>query len=102
MRTVGALPGPARRRRQWCPVPRSAILTHVGDHQGFTIVLRGYDIGEVEEAMERVRTARASLDPALRAAVRRELTSRTFRIRMRGYDRAQVDEYFRQAIDRLT
>lgn len=74
----------------------------MGDHQGFTIVLRGYDIGEVEEAMERYRTARASTDPALRAAVRRELTDRAFRVRVRGYDRAQVDEYFRQAIDRLT
>jgi DivIVA domain-containing protein len=73
----------------------------VGDHQGFSIVLRGYDIGEVEEAMERVRAARVSLDPVFRATVRRELTNRSFRIRLRGYDRAQVDEYFRQAVDRL-
>jgi DivIVA domain-containing protein len=73
----------------------------VGDHRGFSVVLRGYDIGEVEEAMERFRTARASTDPALRAEVRRELTVRAFHVRVRGYDRAQVDEYFRQAIDRL-
>jgi DivIVA domain-containing protein len=73
----------------------------VGDHQGFTIVLRGYDIAEVEETMQRVRAALATTDPAKRAAVRREVDGRAFTVRLRGYDRNQVDEYFRRALDRL-
>lgn len=85
-------------------VPPAAAGDHtdrVGDHQGFTVVLRGYDIAEVEEMVERVRQALASTDRALRAAVRSELDHRTFRSRFRGYDRIEVDEYFRRAIDRL-
>lgn len=73
----------------------------MGDHQGFTIVLRGYDIAEVEAMMDRLRQALASTDHAQRAAVRAELTNRTLRRRLRGYDQRQVDEYFRRAIDRL-
>ena len=73
----------------------------VGDHQGFTVVLRGYDTDEVNTMLSRVQQALASADPALRASVRTELNQPTFRIRLRGYDRAQVDDHFRNAIDRL-
>jgi DivIVA domain-containing protein len=73
----------------------------MGDHQGFTVVLRGYDTAEVDAMLERIRAARVSLDGADRSALRQELTSRTFLVRLRGYDRAQVDEYLRRALDRL-
>ncbi len=73
----------------------------VGDHKGFTVVLRGYDIGEVEAVLKRIKNALASADPALRASVRTELDHHAFRIRLRGYDRAQVDAYIRTAVDRL-
>jgi DivIVA domain-containing protein len=73
----------------------------MGDHQGFTVVLRGYDIAEVEAMLERIRRAAASGDAALRATMRQELSTPTLRVRLRGYDRIEVDEYIRRAIDRL-
>jgi DivIVA domain-containing protein len=73
----------------------------VGDHQGFTVVLRGYDSAEVDAMLDRIRTALASADPAMRASVRTELNDPAFSVRLRGYDRHQVDDYVRRAIDRL-
>jgi DivIVA domain-containing protein len=73
----------------------------VGDHQGFTVVLRGYDTREVDALLERIQQALASTDPAMRASVRTEVNAPALRIRLRGYDRAQVDDYLRRAIDRL-
>jgi DivIVA domain-containing protein len=73
----------------------------MGDHQGFTVVLRGYDPEEVDAVLRRVKAALASTDPAMRAAVRTELDQPGFRVRMRGYDRSEVDDYLRKAFDRL-
>jgi len=74
----------------------------MGDHKGFTVVLRGYDTGEVHAMLKRIHMALGSADPAMRASVRTELDHAAFRIRMRGYDRTEVDDYLRKAIDRLT
>ena len=74
----------------------------MGDYQGFTVVLRGYDTAEVDAVVERIREALASGDPAARAAVRDELNRRAFRIRLRGYDRVEVDDYLRRIVDRLS
>jgi DivIVA domain-containing protein len=73
----------------------------VGDHQGFTTVLRGYDVGEVDAMLERVRLALASTDVELRASVRAELNGPPLSVRVRGYDRSEVDDFLRRAIDRL-
>jgi len=73
----------------------------MGDHQGFTVVLRGYDVDEVDAMLERIRTAMASTDGAVRASVRASLNSPELSVRVRGYDRAEVDAYLRRAIDRL-
>ena len=73
----------------------------MGDHQGFTVVLRGYDAAAVDAMLERIRTALASTDGALRASVRDELNNSAFPVRLRGYDRREVDDYLRRAIDRL-
>jgi DivIVA domain-containing protein len=73
----------------------------VGDHKGFTFVLRGYDPLAVDAMLDRLRTALASTDPAVRASMRAELAAPEFPRRVRGYDRAEVDEYLRRAIDRL-
>jgi DivIVA domain-containing protein len=73
----------------------------VGDHQGFSVVLRGYDTGEVDAMLKRVKEAMASADQATRAAARTELDHREFHVRMRGYDRTEVDAYLRRAVDRL-
>jgi len=51
--------------------------------------------------LERIREAAASTDLELRALVRAELNRPAFRIRLRGYDRVEVDAYLRRAIDRL-
>ncbi|MEU4689761.1 hypothetical protein [Actinoplanes sp. NPDC023714] len=68
----------------------------------FTVVLRGYDIGQVDEVFGRVRAALRSDDPVTRAAVRAALATATFRVRLRGYDRIQVDGTVREAVQRLT
>ena len=73
----------------------------MGDHQGFTVVLRGYDVAEVEALLERIRQAVASTDQTLRASVRAELSHPTLHVHLRGYDRIEVDEYLRKAVDRL-
>jgi len=73
----------------------------VGDHQGFTIVLRGYDTAEVDAMLERIRKARVSTDGEIRVALRQELSRCAFPVRLRGYDRSEVDEYLRRAVDRL-
>jgi DivIVA domain-containing protein len=73
----------------------------VGDHKGFTVVLRGYDTVEVDSMLERLRKALASADPTVRASVRTELNHHAFRVRLRGYDRIEVDDYLRKAVDRL-
>jgi DivIVA domain-containing protein len=73
----------------------------MGDHMGFTTVLRGYDPAEVDAMLKRVKAALASADPAMRASVRAELDRVTFPVRLRGYDRAEVDEHLRKLVDRL-
>ncbi|HEX6685959.1 MAG TPA: DivIVA domain-containing protein [Candidatus Limnocylindrales bacterium] len=73
----------------------------MGDHKGFTVVLRGYDTGEVDAMLKRIQSALASTDPAARASVRKQLDHPAFNARLRGYDRSEVDDYLRRAIDRL-
>ena len=73
----------------------------MGDHKGFTVVLRGYDTGEVDAMLKRIKMALASADPAMRASVRTELDHPGFHIRLRGYDRIEVDDYLRKSVDRL-
>ena len=73
----------------------------VGDHKGFTVVLRGYDAADVDGLLERIQKALASGDPVLRASVREELNQPSLRVRLCGYDRVEVEEYLRRAIDRL-
>jgi DivIVA domain-containing protein len=73
----------------------------VGDHKGFTVVLRGYDTAEVDAMLGRIQSALASPDPRKRASVRAEVEHSVFRVRLRGYDRTEVDGYLRKAIDRL-
>lgn len=68
----------------------------------FTVVLRGYDTAEVDVLVHRVEQALVSNDPQVRAAAQNELRGATFRVRLHGYDRAQVDQYLRLAVDALT
>jgi DivIVA domain-containing protein len=67
----------------------------------FTVVLRGYDIATVDAVVQRAHEVLASDSPAVRASARAELEHTAFRVRFRGYDRMQVDEYLRQAAAHL-
>ena len=67
----------------------------------FTIALRGYDPAEVDAVVRRAHEALASDDPAVRASARAELARAALRVRLRGYDRGQVDEYLRHLEARL-
>ncbi len=62
----------------------------------FMIVLRGYDIKQVDALVQQASEALASGSFALRASVRDELRRTAFPVRLRGYDRSQVDGYLRQ------
>jgi len=68
----------------------------------FLIVLRGYDIAEVDALISRADAALGSADPATRAAVARELLGPGLRIRLRGYDRLQVDKRLAALADQLS
>jgi DivIVA domain-containing protein len=57
---------------------------------GFSVVLRGYDRGQVDDLVERARQALLGDSPDLRASLAREL-SQPIAVRLRGYDRMQVD-----------
>jgi DivIVA domain-containing protein len=61
----------------------------------FDVVLRGYDRAAVDDLVRRVIEALESDDPAVRASVRRELETSAISVRFRGYDRTQVDRFFR-------
>jgi DivIVA domain-containing protein len=69
---------------------------------GFTIVLRGYDIDQVNDLVRRANRMLGSADPAARAEMRHELRHPELRTRMRGYDRSQVDERLAALADHLT
>jgi DivIVA domain-containing protein len=68
----------------------------------FTMVMRGYDIAAVNAVVQRAREAVASDDAGVHASIREELRQIAFPVRFRGYDREQVDEYFRRTATQLS
>ena len=68
----------------------------------FTTVLRGYDPEQVHELIRQANRALASTDPADRAVVERQLRQPQLRIRLRGYDRWQVDQRLAALADQLS
>jgi len=67
----------------------------------FMIVLRGYDIDQVNDLIQRANRASGSPDPAARAEMARELRHPELRTRIRGYDRAQVGQRLAMLADQL-
>jgi len=57
----------------------------------FDIVLSGYEIGAVDQLFAAALAALASTDARERAKAAAVLRDTTFRIKLRGYDRGQVD-----------
>jgi DivIVA domain-containing protein len=68
----------------------------------FTIVLRGYDVDQVDDLIRRANRMLGSADPAARAEMQSELRHPDLRTRMRGYDRSQVDQRLATLADQLT
>jgi len=68
----------------------------------FVVVLRGYDMAEVDAMYGRAEVAIRSDDPFVRASTRDALRAANFRVRIRGYDRAQVDRAVQDATRRLS
>ncbi|WP_051799813.1 DivIVA domain-containing protein [Catenuloplanes japonicus] len=64
-----------------------------------TVVLRGYDIGEVDAVLARIDAVQ---DPAARASLAAELRGTAFTVVLRGYDRGQVDAHLRAVADALS
>jgi DivIVA domain-containing protein len=61
----------------------------------FTVVLRGYDQGEVDDLIRLARTALA--EPATdRRTIKQKIGTATPTVVLRGYDRGQVDAYLTQ------
>jgi DivIVA domain-containing protein len=58
---------------------------------GFSVVLRGYDRGQVDDLLEHAAQAITSKRPDLCAVVAQALR-KPLNVRLRGYDRAQVDD----------
>jgi DivIVA domain-containing protein len=59
----------------------------------FGVILGGYDRSAVDVVLARLEDVQTWTDPTKRTALRRELNGIRFPIRMRGYDRAQVDDF---------
>jgi DivIVA domain-containing protein len=68
---------------------------------GFAVVLRGYDVEQVDNLIEMLQDAARSGDPQRRAEARAGLDNVTLRTAMRGYDREQVDGYLRTLLEAL-
>jgi hypothetical protein len=67
----------------------------------FTVVLRGYDMTEVDGLLSRADEAQASASESLRATVRAALAGATFRQKFRGYSREQVDREIQRRLQTL-
>lgn len=59
--------------------------------------LRGYGTKQVDTLVQQAAQALESADRRLRTSTREALQGATLQVRMRGYDRQQVDDY----LDRL-
>ncbi len=68
---------------------------------GFMIMMRGYDMAQVDQILARAEQALASADPHLRSTVGQELQTAHFRDRLRGYARHQVDHKIEHLIQEL-
>jgi hypothetical protein len=67
----------------------------------FTVVLRGYDMAEVDRLLSQADEAQASTSGSLRASARAALTTAVFGERLRGYSREQVDREIQRRLEDL-
>ncbi|WP_433199814.1 hypothetical protein ACQP00_27665 [Dactylosporangium sp. CS-047395] len=76
-------------------------LARRADKPSFDTVLRGYEPGRIDRLIRRAQDALVSGSEAERAEVRAALAEPELLVVMRGYDRAQVEEYLRKLAARL-
>ena len=67
----------------------------------FMIALRGYDMGQVDAALQQADDALASGSETLRAAARSALEGVEFRERFRGYARHEVNQTVEERLQQL-
>ncbi len=67
----------------------------------FTVVLRGYDMSQVDRLLGRVDAALASSDEALQASARELLRSPDLTVVLRGYARDEVEKAVNDRLNRL-
>jgi hypothetical protein len=67
----------------------------------FTVVLQGYDRGQVDDVFAQADAAMLSDDPFVRAAARDALRAAGFTVGWRGYARDEVDQAVRVRLQRL-
>ncbi|MEV4626125.1 DivIVA domain-containing protein [Micromonospora sp. NPDC049523] len=63
----------------------------------FVRAMRGYDVGQVDAVVRRVRAALESDSEVQRALARDEIRQVSFSVGLRGYDRSQVNDYLARA-----
>jgi DivIVA domain-containing protein len=68
----------------------------------FPIMMRGYDIHEVDEVAAMVDDALKSTEQQIRGAAISRLRAVQFRMKLRGYSRLQVDNYIEHRILELS
>ena len=67
----------------------------------FLIALRGYDMRQVDAALQQADEALASGSASLRAAARTALQEVKFTSRIRGYARIEVDQAVKERLQQL-
>lgn len=67
----------------------------------FLIALRGYDTKQVDKVLAQADEALASDSGSLREAAREALRTVSFRERLRGYARIEVDDAVQERLKRL-
>ncbi|MER7276005.1 DivIVA domain-containing protein [Dactylosporangium sp. NPDC000244] len=67
----------------------------------FEVSPRGYDVNAVQDLVGRAESALAGRDPAQRAQALAAIREAKIGVVLRGYDRAQVDQYLAQVTREL-
>ena len=67
----------------------------------FLVALRGYDMKQVDKVLAQADEAIASESDDVRSAARETLRTASFKERLRGYARIEVDDAIQERLKRL-
>ena len=89
--------------RPYAAITLTPVLVHYcGMSSRFLVVMRGYDMRQIDEAAELTDAALNSTGKEERDAALTRLRSSRFRVKVRGYSRPQVDNYIEHRILELS